>query len=133
TESGRLWFYYKFGPHPTSWAAGRRWSDDDGKTWSSVEHLPAGIYGPIRTKPLVLADGTIVSGSSVESYRTWAAWIERSTDNGKTWTKFGPITVAGKSPASVAPGEGPSAVPGSNEWDRTDGIIQPSVISLGGK
>src|SRR5947209_1779180 len=92
-KNGRLWFYYKFGPHPTSWAAARRWSDDDGRTWSGVEHLPAGLYGPIRAKPLVLADGTIVSGTSVESYRTWAAWIERSTDNGQSWKRIGPITV----------------------------------------
>ena len=108
TRDGRLWFYYKFGPHPSSWSAARRYSDDEGKTWSPIEHLPAGIYGPIRAKPLVMADGTVVSGTSVESYKAWACWIERSTDNGKTWTRIGPI-------------EAP-----------LDGIIQPSVISLGG-
>jgi predicted neuraminidase len=109
TRDGRLWFYYKFGPHPSRWSAGRRWSDDDGRTWSAVEHLPAGLYGPIRAKPLVMTDGTVVSGTSVESYGSWACWIERSTDNGKTWTRIGPIT---------AP---------------LNGIIQPSVVSRGGK
>src|SRR5277367_15124 len=108
TRDGRLWFYYKFGPHPSSWSAARRYSDDEGATWSPIEHLPAGIYGPIRAKPLVMADGTVVSGTSVESYGAWACWIERSTDNGKTWTRIGPI-------------EAP-----------LNGIIQPSVISLGG-
>jgi predicted neuraminidase len=113
SRDNRLWLYYKFGPHPSSWSAARRWSDDDGKTWSAIEHLPAGIYGPIRAKPLVLPNGTIVSGTSVESYHNWAAWIERSTDNGRTWTRIGPITVPG--------GEG-------------HGIIQPTVLSLtGGK
>lgn len=116
TKDGRLWFYYKFGPHPSSWSAGRRWSDDDGKTWSAVEHLPAGLYGPIRTKPLILADGTVVSGSSVESYHSWAVWIERSTDNGKTFQRIGPITVPRKTASSD---------------NSTYGIIQPSVISLG--
>ena len=81
TKDHRLWLYYKFGAHPMSWSAGRMSSTDDGKTWSQPEHLPAGLYGPIRAKPLVLPDGTIVSGTSVESYRTWAAWIERSADN----------------------------------------------------
>jgi predicted neuraminidase len=133
TKDQRLWLYYKFGAHPMSWSAGRRWSDDDGKTWSAIEHLPAGLYGPIRAKPLVMADGTIVSGTSVESYRSWAVWIERSTDGGKTWTKFGPITVAAKPPAPGVAGDAPAAVPGSSEWDRTEGIIQPSVVSLGGK
>ena len=96
---------------------GRRYSIDDGKTWSATEHLPAGLYGPIRAKPLVMTDGTIVSGTSVESYHTWAAWIERSSDNGETWRRIGPITV----PQTNAP---------PNE---TYGIIQPSVISLGGQ
>lgn len=114
--NGRLWLYYKFGPSPSSWTAGRRWSDDDGKTWSAVEHLPAGILGPIRAKPLLLPDG-IVAGSSIESYHSWAVWIERSTDNGESWTKYGPVTAP---PASVRP-------PG-----KTSGIIQPSIVPIEG-
>ncbi len=131
TNDHRLWLYYKFGPHPDNWTGGRVFSTDDGKTWSRPEHLPAGLYGPIRAKPLVLADGTIVSGTSVESYRQWAVWIERSTDGGKTWTKFGPITVPAA--ANGVKGDAPPAVPGSGEWAQTDGIIQPSVVHLGGK
>lgn len=132
TKDNRLWLYYKFGPHPDRWTAGRRWSADDGKTWSPVEHLPAGLYGPIRAKPLVMPDGTVVSGSSVESYRSWACWIERSTDNGRTWKRSGPITVSPDASRTAVKGDAPPAVPGSSDWSRTEGIIQPSVISLGG-
>ena len=128
TKDGRLWLYYKFGRHPVSWTAGRRWSDDDGETWSEVEHLPAGVYGPIRAKPLVMEDGTIVSGTSVESYHSWSAWIERSTDGGATWTKSGPITV----PDRFRPVNRLQPESRSKEWSVTDGIIQPSVISMGG-
>ncbi len=131
TKDGRLWLYYKFGPSPSTWTAARKYSDDEGKTWSPVEHLPAGLIGPVRAKPLVLPDGTIVSGSSTEAYHSWAAWIERSTDNGKTWTRTGPIVP----PADVIkPGSGDETahVPGSREWNETTGIIQPSVVSLGG-
>ena len=106
---GLLWLYYKFGTSPQQWTAGRMFSRDEGVTWSKPEHLPAGIYGPIRAKPLVLPKGLIVSGSSVESYNSWAAWVERSTDFGKTWSRFGPIM----------PPEG--------------GIIQPSVVQVAGK
>jgi predicted neuraminidase len=113
SADGKLWLYYKFGPHPSSWSAGRRFSSDNGETWSPVEHLPAGVYGPIRAKPLLLSDGVIVSGTSVESYLSWAAWIERSTDNGNTWSKIGPL---------AAPG-----LPPPNE---TYGIIQPSLVRL---
>jgi len=31
----------------------------------------------------------------VESYRSWSCWVERSTDNGLTWTRHGPITYPG--------------------------------------
>src|SRR5262249_9618450 len=65
TADGRLWLYYKFGPNPRTWTGARIVSTDDGKTWSQPEHLPAGLLGPIKDKPLVLANGTIVSGTSV--------------------------------------------------------------------
>jgi predicted neuraminidase len=108
SADGVLWLYYKFGPSPREWTGGRLFSKDHGATWSAPEHLPAGIYGPIRAKPLVLPDGVIVSGTSVESDQSRAAWIERSTDNGITWTRHGPI-----------------ALPGA-------GLIQPVVMPLDG-
>jgi predicted neuraminidase len=114
-----LWLYYKFGPSPGTWSAARAYSKDDGATWSKPEHLPAGLYGPIRAKPLLLKDGIILSGTSVESYGTWACWIERSTDNGRTWTRIGPIAA----PLSLA------AHP--PEPGKPHGIIQPSLIDLG--
>ena len=86
-----LWMYYKFGEHPSNWSAGRISSKDDGRTWSPVDHLPAGILGPIKNKPLLLPDGAIVSGTSVESYKAWSSWVERSDDNAKTWSKHGPV------------------------------------------
>ena len=133
----RLWLYYKVGPSPSQWAAGRMYSDDEGKTWSKQERLPAGILGPIRAKPLVLDDGTIVSGSSVEAHETWAAWVERSTDNGKTWMKIGPITVSREVDGAEPPAPDPPAdAPGwaADKGPRKYvGIIQPSIVSLGGR
>ena len=118
TRDGRVWLYYKFGPSPDTWAAARKYSLDEGMTWSAAEHLPAGILGPIRVKPLVLDEGTIVAGTSFEAYNSWAIWIERSTDSGKTWSKIGPILpVAGIGSAS--------------DTGKIHGLIQPSVINLG--
>jgi predicted neuraminidase len=120
THDARLWLYYKFGPNPSSW------STDEGRTWSPIEHLPAGILGPIREKPLLEANGHILSGSSVESYHAWAVWIERSTDNGRTWTKIGPITY----PNNNYPNPGrPSTIPPANQ-DGVSGIIQPVIVEL---
>lgn len=133
TKNGTLWLYYKFGPSPQTWTAARKSSDDEGKTWSQVEHLPAGLLGPIRAKPLVLEDGTIVSGTSFEAYRSWAAWIERSTDGGKTWAKIGPIVPPVKPDWQPTSEAHAPQVPGSSNWKEIDGIIQPSVVPLGKK
>lgn len=136
THDGKLWMYYKYGPSPATWSAGRMHSSDNGKTWSAPEHLPAGLLGPIRAKPLVLADGTIVSGSSTESYREWAVWIERSTNNGATWAKIGPI-VPPINLDQKGYGDGRSSgvadVPGSTDWKFIQGIIQPSVVQRTGR
>lgn len=143
TRDGRLWLYYKYGTHPSTWKGARKWSDDEGRTWSKVEYLPDGILGPIKDKPLVLPDGTIVSGSSVENGK-WNAWIERSTDDGKTWTKFGPITVSASEdvagPAALA-AQQVQQVPAVNgvrtkvypPSKTTVGIIQPTVVWMSGK
>lgn len=121
SADGKLWLYYKFGAQVRMWTGARLFSTDEGKTWSAPEHLPAGLLGPIKDKPLVLKDGVIVSGSSVESYASWAVWIERSTDNGKTWMKIGPVTVDGVK------------APPSDGKEHVVGIIQPAIVSLGGK
>jgi len=118
SNDARLWLYYKFGAGPSTWHALRIFSADEGKTWSQPERLPEGILGPIKDKPLVLDDGAIVSGSSVETLQTWHVQIERSTDNGITWTKSAPITVPQKS-SSAAP-------------TTPYGIIQPTIFSLDG-
>ncbi len=149
TRDGRLWLYYKYGTRPSTWKGARKWSGDEGLTWSAAEDLPEGILGPIKDKPLILADGTIVSGSSVESGK-WTAWIERSGDNGKTWTKFGPITVpesldipsAAALAAGAAAERAVSEPPPGGSVVRTKlyppakttiGIIQPAVVWLGGR
>ena len=123
SADSKLWLYYKFGPNARTWTGARLVSSDEAHTWSQPEHLPAGLLGPIKDKPLVLHDGTIVSGTSVESYSSWAAWIDRSTDNGNTWTKFGPITVPSQSARSSQ----------TTQSEQVSGIIQPTIVPLGKK
>lgn len=93
---GTLWLWYKAGPSPERWTGFSRTSSDGGKTWSKVEMMPAGFWGPVRAKPIQLANGTILAGTSVESFRNWTPFVDRSTDDGKTWTRSNAFPVADK-------------------------------------
>jgi predicted neuraminidase len=108
SKDGVIWLYYKVGASASTWSGAFITSTDEGKTWSSPHVLPAGLYGPSKNKPLVLADGAIVSGTSVESTKAWSAWVERSTDNGRTWTKHGPIV----------------------NLQEPKGVIQPAIVPI---
>jgi len=67
-------------------------SSDDGHTWSKPKVLSKGFVGPIVNKPVYMDDGTIIAGGSLQGGPGWRIHVERSTDNGKTWTKVGPIS-----------------------------------------
>ena len=137
-HDGTLWLYYKAGPSPAEWTATRMRSKDEGATWSAKERLTDGVLGPIRAKPLVLDDGVIVSGSSNEGKGGWRVFIERSIDDGRTWSRIGPLTVAKEQDAAEKPYPEPDmSSPELRAKDKGprgySGIIQPSVVSLGGK
>ena len=65
-------------------------SEDGGATWSAPRRLPEGILGPIKNKPVELADGSWLSPSSSE-HDGWRVHLERSTDRGATWDRIGPM------------------------------------------
>jgi predicted neuraminidase len=69
------------------------------------------MLGPVRAKPVTLANGDILAGTSWESYEAWSSWMEVSTDGGESWTKHGPILF------------------GDMEQDRK-GTIQPTLIEI---
>jgi predicted neuraminidase len=108
-KQGDLMLFYKVGPSPDKWWGMLRTSADGGATWSGGRRLPDGILGPIKNKPVQLADGAILSPTSTE-HDGWRVHFERSADGGKTW----------------------SATPPVNDG-KTIGAIQPSILFLGGE
>jgi predicted neuraminidase len=111
-KTGPLMLFYKIGPDPQTWWGEVRTSDDGGRTWSTARRLPDGILGPIKNKPVQLANGDILcptSNETPEKPSKWTVHFERSSDGGKTWSATKPLN---------------------------DGVtisaIQPSVLSLGG-
>ncbi|MFC0184066.1 Predicted neuraminidase (sialidase) [Pseudarcicella hirudinis] len=109
TKKGRLFLFYKIGKNPREWWGMKMSSDDDGKTWSKPEKLPEGILGPIKNKPVQLADGAILYPSSTESLdeKLWHIHLEKSDEEAGNWRKI-PIACD------------------------TFGVIQPSILSYAG-
>ncbi|MCB1109675.1 MAG: exo-alpha-sialidase [Chlamydiia bacterium] len=104
--SNEVLLFYRQGKRPQNWSTFLTRSKDQGETWSAPEILPAGVLGPIKNKPLLLENGTLLCGSSTESFLAWGCWIDETSDGGKTWEKRGPITAS----------------------DQPFGIIQPTLF-----
>ncbi len=113
-EQSRVWLFFKVGPSPQTWVGAYRLSTDLGKSWGDINYLPAGLLGPVRSKPITLSSGEILAGTSVEAgrgpntpreapYVSWACWVERSSDNGQSWTTHGPIMVPGENFGVIQP------------------------------
>jgi len=102
-----LMLFYKVGPSPQTWWGMVRTSRDSGRTWTDARRLPDGILGPIKNKPVQLADGTLVAPSSTESSERPSAWrvhFERTTDTGLTWTAaFPPGSADGRPIEAIQP------------------------------
>jgi predicted neuraminidase len=112
-KDGPLMLFYKVGPNPREWWGMVKTSDDGGRTWGEATRLGDGLLGPIKNKPVQLADGTIVSPSSVERIADpnddglravgkvsaaaveappakgpesgWHVYFELSSDGGRSW------------------------------------------------
>jgi predicted neuraminidase len=81
-----LLLFYKVGPSPSRWWGMLITSTDEGQTWSKPRRLPDGILGPIKDKPVLLADETLLCGSSTEDHG-WRLDMEWTKDWGQTWQK----------------------------------------------
>lgn len=87
---GELILFYKIGPSPSTWKGFYKTSADNGLSWSVQKALPDGFLGPIKNKPVLLKNDTLMSPSSTEG-SGWQVHFEASNNFGKTWQMIGPI------------------------------------------
>jgi predicted neuraminidase len=83
---GPLMLFYKMGPKPDAWWGMLRTSADGGATWSDEIPLPELILGPIKDKPTLLKDGTLLCPSSTEDHG-WQIHMEFLLKDHSTWQK----------------------------------------------
>jgi len=88
--NGPLLLFYKVGPGVKEWWGMLTKSFDNGKSWSEPRRLPQHILGPVKNKPVMLADGTLICGSSTEG-DGWRLHFEITRDLGKTWEITEPV------------------------------------------
>jgi alpha-L-rhamnosidase len=101
--NGELILFYKIGPSPSTWKGWMKTSSDNGKTWSAAKLLSdfGGSIGPVKNKPVLLSNGTLLAPSSTEG-DGWKIHFEASKDFGKTWKIIGPIN-DGKTTNAIQP------------------------------
>jgi predicted neuraminidase len=88
-SQGPLLLFYKVGPSPSRWWGVLKTSEDHGRTWSEAQRLPDDILGPVKNKPIELASGEILAGSSTE-HAGWRVHFERLAKDGRTGTVVKP-------------------------------------------
>ncbi len=86
--------FFKVGPDPAHWWGEVMVSYDRGRTFRERRRLPESIDGPVRCKPILLGDNTLLCGSSTE-FDGWRVHFEKVTlidgQPAGTWKRIGPI------------------------------------------
>ncbi|WP_026631416.1 sialidase family protein [Dyadobacter alkalitolerans] len=100
--NGELMLFYKVGPNVPGWKGFLITSKDNGKSWSKPRELQEGFLGPIKNKPVLLANGELWCPSSTEGKGGWRVHFEVTPDFGKTWRKVGPLN-DGKTIQAIQP------------------------------
>ncbi|HXT42181.1 MAG TPA: sialidase family protein [Candidatus Angelobacter sp.] len=100
-KNGPLLLFFKVGPSPSAWWGMLMTSTDNGATWTKPRRLPDGQVGPVRNKPVQLADASLLCGASTEDHG-WQIHMERTPDFGQTWERT-PSLNDGKNPGLIQP------------------------------
>ncbi|MBA4301456.1 MAG: neuraminidase (sialidase) [Cyclobacterium sp.] len=128
-KDGKMILFFKVGKEIDHWETWTQYSEDAGETWSAATELVPGDKGgrgPVRNHLTTLSDGTWLAPSSHELRKVWNAFVDRSTDQGKTWERTPYFEID----RNLIPEEGiiqPSA------WESAPGQVHLLIRSSAGK
>jgi alpha-L-fucosidase len=87
-DNGDIILFYKVGLNPREWWGMYKISKDDGITWSAASKIPGKLLGPIKNKPQMLQNGSILCPVSVETKENWNIYVEVTNQNLTHWEKI---------------------------------------------
>ncbi len=99
--NGEICLFYKVGKPISEWRTYYRVSSDEGVTFGEELELVKGDIGgrgPVKNKPILLSNGTVLAPASLEpvsfekrSEENWFCFVDHTADNGKSWSRTEPI------------------------------------------
>jgi len=92
SQKKKLFLFYKTGTSPSTWWGMMKTSLDNGQSWTRSQKLPDGFSGPVKNKPVQLANGAILCPSSSENFG-WKVHLELTNDSAVSWKKI-PVDTA---------------------------------------
>ena len=135
-DQSRLYLFFKIGPTVHEWVSYYTYSDDSGYTWAPRQLLCPDdpmSRGPVRNKLILDAEGNWLAPASVETEIHFDSFVEKSTDQGKTWKKH-PIPIAHRSGSQVSLNHVWEGLLEKELWEndlskirKWDGVIQPTL------
>ncbi len=136
-QDGTLALFCKTGQKIADWKTLLLTSQDGGLTWSNPRELvpgdATGGRGPVRTKVLRLADGSLLAGTSTER-GLWMAYADHGDAQAKNWRRSEPIAIDGlqytAGERTTTAQSSDIAVSEQSFYGR--GVIQPSLWQDGG-
>ena len=91
-----LCLHFKVGARIREWQTWSQRSNDAGRTWSAAERLVPGDRGgrgAVKNKAIQLTSGDWIAGASIEGWRRWNSFIDRSPDGLTDWVAGATIEI----------------------------------------
>ena len=130
---GGVRLVYKTGRHIHSWTSKTKVSHDGGRSWSEEVGYacPDAACGPVRSRPIRLADGSLLAPNSDETAETWRPRVDISYDDGQHFTKLADIPLNTDRPDQPNYLSGKGAIQ-PTLWESQPGHVHMLLRTTGG-